>query len=79
MAATAGAETFAATGQATETIFRSCPVCEASCGLAIELDRNANRVLSVRGDGEDHRGRCTSKHGLIIVTSARTDADAASA
>ena len=55
MAVTAAAEALAATGQATETVFRSCPVCEASCGLTIELDRNANRVLSVRGDGEDHR------------------------
>jgi anaerobic selenocysteine-containing dehydrogenase len=44
-------------GQATETIFRSCPVCEASCGLVVAVDRAANRVVSVRGDAEDHRSR----------------------
>ena len=44
-------------GQTTETIFRSCPVCEASCGLAIDVDRAANRVLAVRGDPDDHRSR----------------------
>ena len=44
-------------GQATETVFRSCPVCEASCGLAVAVDRAANRVVSVRGDAEDHRSR----------------------
>jgi anaerobic selenocysteine-containing dehydrogenase len=44
-------------GQATETVFRSCPVCEASCGLAVEVDRAANRVLSVRGDAQDPRSR----------------------
>jgi anaerobic selenocysteine-containing dehydrogenase len=54
------AATIASSGRAsagTETVFRSCPVCEASCGLAIEVDRDANRVLSVRGDAEDHRSR----------------------
>jgi len=55
MAATAASER--SPGHATETVFRSCPVCEASCGLAIEVDRAANRVVSVRGDAEDHRSR----------------------
>lgn len=55
MEATAASEPGA--GRAVETVFRSCPVCEASCGLAIEVDRAANRVLSVRGDAEDHRSR----------------------
>ena len=44
-------------GQATETVFRSCPVCEASCGLAVEVDRAANRVVSVRGDAQDQSSR----------------------
>ena len=57
MAATAAAEAGSATGQATETVFRSCPVCEASCGLTIEVDRNANRVIAVRGDADDHRSK----------------------
>ena len=45
------------TGAATETLFRSCPVCEASCGLAIDVDRTANRVVAVRGDPDDHRSQ----------------------
>jgi anaerobic selenocysteine-containing dehydrogenase len=57
MAATAAAEALGITGQATETVFRSCPVCEASCGLTIEVDRNANRVIAVRGDADDHRSK----------------------
>ena len=40
-----------------ETVFRSCPVCEASCGLAIEVDRALNRLVSVRGDRDDHRSQ----------------------
>ncbi|MFM7785717.1 MAG: molybdopterin-dependent oxidoreductase, partial [Gammaproteobacteria bacterium] len=57
MAATAAAEAVSDTGQVTETVFRSCPVCEASCGLAVDVDRAANRVLAVRGDEADHRSR----------------------
>ncbi len=57
MAATAAAEAVSGAGQATETVFRSCPVCEASCGLAIDVDRAANRVLAVHGDEADHRSR----------------------
>ena len=33
------------------THFRSCPLCEATCGLAIEVD--GDRVISVRGDDDD--------------------------
>jgi len=35
----------------TETRFRTCPFCEATCGLAIELD--GERVVGVRGDEQD--------------------------
>ncbi len=35
----------------TRTAIRTCPLCEATCGLAIELD--GDRVVSVRGDGQD--------------------------
>ena len=38
-------------------IHRSCPICEASCGLRIEVDREAQQVLSIRGDPEDPRSR----------------------
>jgi anaerobic selenocysteine-containing dehydrogenase len=40
-----------------EIVHRSCPICEASCGLRLEVDRGAGRVLSVRGDEEDPRSR----------------------
>ena len=33
------------------TVFRGCTLCEASCGLALELE--GDRIVSVRGDEED--------------------------
>ena len=33
------------------TVYRSCPLCEATCGVAIELE--GDRVLAVRGDDQD--------------------------
>jgi len=33
------------------TVYRSCPLCEATCGVAIEVE--GDRVLSVRGDDAD--------------------------
>ncbi len=39
----------------TETIHRSCPICEASCGLVYEVDRSAKKVFKVYGDKEDPR------------------------
>ncbi|MEZ5502218.1 MAG: molybdopterin-dependent oxidoreductase [Halioglobus sp.] len=41
----------------TETIYRSCPTCEASCGLVMEVDRAAKQVLSIKGDPDNHRSR----------------------
>jgi anaerobic selenocysteine-containing dehydrogenase len=35
----------------TETKYRICPLCEATCGLALEIE--GRKVLSVRGDKED--------------------------
>lgn len=40
-----------------QTVHRSCPICEASCGLRLEIDPRARRVLSVRGDEDDPRSR----------------------
>ncbi|MFD4429083.1 molybdopterin-dependent oxidoreductase [Nocardia sp. NPDC058497] len=37
---------------APRTLLRTCPLCEAVCGLAITLD-DADRVVSVRGDRDD--------------------------
>ncbi|HET7502207.1 MAG TPA: molybdopterin-dependent oxidoreductase [Kofleriaceae bacterium] len=33
------------------TVYRSCPLCEATCGVAITID--GDRVVSVRGDAAD--------------------------
>ncbi len=39
----------------TELIHRSCPICEASCGLVFEVDRSAQKVITVHGDRDDPR------------------------
>ncbi len=41
----------------TETVYRSCPTCEASCGLALEVDRAENRVVSIKGNPDDPRSK----------------------
>ncbi|MCW3001291.1 MAG: molybdopterin oxidoreductase [Conexibacter sp.] len=33
--------------------FRTCPLCEATCGLALDVDEAAGTVTKVRGDAED--------------------------
>src|ERR1700710_2671749 len=33
--------------------FRTCPLCEPPCGLALEVDAAAHTVTKVRGDAED--------------------------
>ncbi|MDG2273348.1 MAG: molybdopterin-dependent oxidoreductase, partial [Halioglobus sp.] len=38
-----------------EIIYRSCPTCEASCGLTLEVDRDRGDILSIKGDTEDTR------------------------
>src|SRR3977135_4377022 len=38
-------------GAVTTTHFRTCPLCEATCGLEIETE--ADHVVSIRGDAED--------------------------
>ncbi len=37
----------------SETHFHTCPLCEATCGLAIDVDMASRTVLKVRGDDED--------------------------
>lgn len=41
----------------TDTLYRSCPTCEASCGLAIEVAPDRSKVLRIRGDKDDPRSR----------------------
>jgi anaerobic selenocysteine-containing dehydrogenase len=36
---------------------RSCPICEASCGVILEVDPRHKQVLSIRGDEDDPRSR----------------------
>jgi anaerobic selenocysteine-containing dehydrogenase len=40
--------------------FRTCPLCEATCGLALDVDAAAHTVTKVRGDAED-----VFSHGFI--------------
>lgn len=41
----------------TQIVHRSCPTCEASCGLRVEIDPVAQSVLRIEGDPEDERSR----------------------
>ena len=43
-----------------ETQFRTCPLCEATCGLAVEVRREARAVVRIRGDRDD-----VFSHGFI--------------
>jgi len=55
------------TDGAGEIVYRSCPLCEATCGIAVEVDRSAGRVIGVRGDPADPFSRgylCPKAHGL---------------
>ncbi len=45
-------------GQGLRTAFRTCPLCEATCGLQLTLD--GEEVVSVRGDRQD-----VFSHGFI--------------
>ncbi len=50
------------------TVHRSCPLCEAKCGISVEVDRARGEVLGVRGDPEDPFSRgyiCPKAHGLL--------------
>ena len=40
-----------------EIVRRSCPTCEACCGLRIHVDREARSILRIEGDPEDFRSR----------------------
>jgi anaerobic selenocysteine-containing dehydrogenase len=43
----------AAQPSATEVVYRACPLCEATCGIAVEVDRAAGRIVTIRGDEQD--------------------------
>jgi len=51
---------------AARTVYRSCPLCEATCGIAVEVA--GNRAIAIRGDDDDPFSRgylCPKAHGLI--------------
>jgi anaerobic selenocysteine-containing dehydrogenase len=51
----------------TETVYRSCPLCEAKCGIAVEVEPASGSVVGVRGDPDDPFSRgylCPKAHGL---------------
>ena len=47
------------------TVHRVCPFCEATCGLAVEVEGDA--IVAVRGDKEDpfSRGFITDQVGEL--------------
>jgi len=48
------------------TVHRVCPFCEATCGLAVQVE--ADRIVSVRGDEQDPFSKgflCPKAHGLL--------------
>ena len=51
----------------TEIIHRTCPLCEAKCGISVEVDREAGTVATIRGDVDDPFSRgylCPKAYGL---------------
>ncbi len=51
---------------AVTTLYRTCPLCEATCGIAVTVEDNA--VREVRGDPEDAFSQgyiCPKAHGLV--------------
>ncbi len=40
-----------------ETLRRTCPTCEACCGLVVQVDRDQQKIISIKGDVDDHRSR----------------------
>jgi len=55
-----------ATAASSRIVYRACPLCEATCGIAVEV--TGERVTRIRGDEEDPFSRgylCPKAHGLI--------------
>ncbi len=54
-------------GSHVEIVHRSCPLCEAKCGISVHVDRAEGRVVTVRGDEQDPFSRgylCPKAYGL---------------
>jgi anaerobic selenocysteine-containing dehydrogenase len=53
-----------------ETVYRTCPTCEASCGLKLEVDRASREVISVKGDPDDIRSGgyvCAKSQAFVYI------------
>ena len=60
------------------SLFRSFPLCEATCGIAVHVA--GNRATGVTGDGDDPLSRgflCPKAHGLIGLHFRDASAEAA--
>ena len=55
---------------AAEIIRRSCPTCEACCGLRVHVDREAKQIIRIEGDPDDFRSRgylCPKAYAMKAV------------
>lgn len=55
---------------AAEIIRRSCPTCEACCGLRVHVDRKAKQIVRIEGDPDDFRSRgylCPKAYAMKAV------------
>jgi len=53
--------------QSHEVVHRTCPLCEAKCGISVEVDRSVPRVVTIRGDEADAFSQgflCPKAYGL---------------
>ena len=41
----------------TRVLHRTCPTCEATCGLRVEIDPAAGQVVRIEGDPDDVRSQ----------------------
>jgi anaerobic selenocysteine-containing dehydrogenase len=50
-----------------EIVRRSCPICEACCGLRVHVDRESKTIERIEGDPDDFRSRgylCPKAYGM---------------
>ncbi|CAN5768903.1 molybdopterin oxidoreductase family protein [soil metagenome] len=60
---------------ATRTLLHTCPLCEATCGLAIEVDHDQQTVMTVRGDDDDVFSRGFACPKGLSIAELHTDPD----
>ena len=56
-------------------VYRSCNLCEAHCGVAVTVDREAGRVLDIRGDADDAMSRGYVCPKAVALETLSTDPD----